>query len=79
MEKTAAELKREYHHAKEQSPEYKAKKAQYQKDTKEARNAYLRKWRAEHPDKVKEYDNRYWEKKAAEYNAAAAAEETKGE
>lgn len=27
-------------------------------------NAYNRKWRAEHKDRVKEYNRRYWEKKA---------------
>lgn len=33
---------------------------------KEARNAYLRKWRSANPDKVKRYNDRYWEKKAKE-------------
>lgn len=31
-----------------------------------ARNAYQRKWRAEHREKVKEIQMRYWERKAAE-------------
>jgi hypothetical protein len=30
----------------------------------EARNAYYRKWRAEHPDNVKKNQMRYWAKKA---------------
>lgn len=37
-----------------------------------ARNEYYRKWRAANPDKVREKNVRYWEKKAA---AAAKAEE----
>ena len=42
--------------------------------TEEARKAqreYMRKWRKENPDRVKEATRRYWEKKAAE---AAQAE-----
>ena len=35
----------------------------------EARNAYKRKWAAEHPDKIKAYSRRYWEKKAQEAEA----------
>lgn len=35
----------------------------------EARNAYQRKWNREHPDKVREHQRRYWEKKAAELEA----------
>jgi len=33
---------------------------------KAARRAYKKKWQQENPDKVKEYQRRYWEKKAAE-------------
>lgn len=44
---------------------------------KEARRAYLRKWKQANPDKVKEQNARYWEKKAAELQAAAAAEPAK--
>ena len=36
-----------------------------------ARRAYKRKWQRENPEKVKEYQERYWTKKAVE---AAAAE-----
>ena len=32
----------------------------------EARNAYQRAWRAKNPDRVREINNRYWEKKAQE-------------
>ena len=39
---------------------------------KEARRAYKRKWNREHPDKVKQYQANYWNRKAQE--AAAAAE-----
>lgn len=39
--------------------------------SKEARNLYLRKWRAANRDKVKQYDNRYWEKKAKEMEGQA--------
>lgn len=30
----------------------------------EVRRAYLKKWRAEHPEKVKEYNISYWRRKA---------------
>ncbi len=32
---------------------------------KEARRAYKRKWNAEHKEKVKEYQRKYWERRAA--------------
>lgn len=41
----------------------------------EARNAYRRKWAAEHPDKVREWQVRYWNKKAAQAEAEAKAQE----
>lgn len=34
--------------------------------SKEVRNAYMRKWRAANRNKVKQYNDRYWEKKAKE-------------
>ncbi len=40
---------------------------------KEARRAYKRKWAAEHPEKTREYQARYWEKQAAAEAAAGAA------
>ncbi|HDR6313045.1 TPA: hypothetical protein QCU60_005072 [Bacillus cereus] len=38
--------------------------------SKEVRNAYLRNWRAANRDKVKLYNDRYWEKKAKEMEEA---------
>lgn len=35
-------------------------------EAKEARRAYLRKWRRENPEKVREQRRRYWERKAKE-------------
>lgn len=35
------------------------------KEAREAKNAYMRKWRKEHPDNVRAINNRYWEKKAS--------------
>lgn len=32
----------------------------------EARNAYQRAWRAKNPDRVRDINNRYWEKKVKE-------------
>lgn len=40
----------------------------------EARNRYYREWRKKNPEKVKESNERYWAKKAAEM----AAEEKEG-
>lgn len=39
------------------------------KKAREARNAYQRKWNKKNPDKVREYQRRYWERKAAELEA----------
>ncbi len=33
---------------------------------KAARAAYMRKWRAENRERLKQYQQRYWEKKAAQ-------------
>jgi hypothetical protein len=41
----------------------------------EARNRYYREWRKKNPEKVKESNERYWAKKAAEM----ATEEKEGE
>lgn len=35
----------------------------------EARRAYKKQWRAENKDKIKEYNRRFWLKKAAEISA----------
>ena len=36
------------------------------KDAKEMRRQYLREWRKKNPDKVKQYNREYWERKAAQ-------------
>ncbi len=43
----------------------------------EARRAYKRKWQRENPDKVKQYQENYWNRKAQE--AAAADSDPAGE
>lgn len=43
---------------------------------KAARRAYKRKWQRENRDKVKQYQEKYWNRKAQE---AAAADSTAGE
>ena len=53
-------------------------------EAKQARQAYRREWQRKNRDKVKAYNERYWEKKAAAQNAAdqeapAADQETPGE
>ena len=35
-------------------------------EARQARNAYLRKWAKDHPEKIREYAARHWEKKAAQ-------------
>ncbi len=35
-------------------------------DAVEARRAYQRQWRKDNPDKVREHNRRYWQKKARE-------------
>ena len=42
-------------------------------EARQARNEYARKWRAEHKENVKRINQRFWEKKAREARAAAAA------
>ena len=39
----------------------------------EARRAYKREWHRRNPDKVREYQARYWEKRAAELEAQEAS------
>ena len=33
-----------------------------------ARQAYLKKWRKDHPEKISEYNRRYWEKQLDKWN-----------
>ena len=40
-----------------------------------ARKAYKKQWQKNNPDKVKQYQCRYWEKRAAAEAAEAAASE----
>lgn len=40
----------------------------------EARNAYAREWRARNRDKIKQYNQNYWTKKAARDGQTATAE-----
>lgn len=40
------------------------KKKKLSEEARKARNAYQREWNKNNRDKVKEYNNRYWEKKA---------------
>lgn len=42
------------------------KDKQSEADYKQVRREYLKKWRANNRDKVREYNKRYWQKKAEE-------------
>lgn len=44
----------------------------------QARNEYYRAYRAKHKDKVREYNRRYWEKKAAALTAEQSGESDDG-
>lgn len=48
-------------------------------EAKEARRAYLRKWRKENPEKVKEQRRRYWERKAKEMQEQEEGDDLNGE
>lgn len=43
----------------------------------EAKRAYARAWNKKNPDKLREYRERYWEKKARELELAEKAAEQK--
>ena len=43
----------------------------------EARREYQRQWRAKNPEKVKQKNDRYWEKRAARIAAEAQNEQKK--
>jgi hypothetical protein len=43
-------------------------------EARKAKNAYARAWRAANKDKVRQYNENYWQKKAAQNGEAAAAE-----
>jgi len=42
---------------------------------KEMRNKYAREYRQKHPEKIREYNRRHWEKKAAGYTVEDQARE----
>ena len=44
--------------------------AEYKARNREKANAYYRKWRQDNPDKVRKYNQDYWERKASEYDRA---------
>lgn len=46
---------------------------------KQVRRDYQNEWRSKNKDKVKGYNQRYWEKKAAELAASKQQEESNGE
>ena len=43
-------------------------------EARKAKNAYARAWRAANKDKVRQYNENYWQKKAAQNGEATAAE-----
>lgn len=45
----------------------KAQTKKEQEAIRKARNKYLREWKQKNPEKKKEYEQRYWLKKAIEY------------
>lgn len=49
--------------------------AELSEAAKQARNDYQREYRRKHPEKLKQYMNRYWEKKAEQYTPEAKARE----
>jgi len=56
---TAVEARREYRKA-------------YRQKNAEKINANLKKWREAHPEKIREYEARYWVRKAASMGIASA-------
>lgn len=44
---------------------------------KEARRAYLREWRAKNKDRIRDYNARYWAKRAKRANNEASRKEKK--
>ncbi|MBR6208908.1 MAG: phosphatase [Oscillospiraceae bacterium] len=44
----------------------------------ELRRKYLKEWRKQHPEKVREYNRRYWERKAQKATSSEKAQ-TKSE
>ena len=52
-------------------------------DANQARREYMRKWRADHPDKIRRYQQKYWitkgRKRAAEREAEKARTKAKAQ
>ncbi len=48
-------------------------------EAKAARRSYKRKWAKEHPEKVKQHQERYWQKKAAKASGTEEKTEEQGE
>ena len=46
-------------------------KEELSQEAKQARREYLREWRRSRPEKVREYNQRYWERKAQEQKQAS--------
>lgn len=47
--------------------------AEMSEEAKAMRRAYIKAWKKNHPDRVKEHTRKYWEKKAAEAERLAQA------
>ena len=71
LDEKARELRNAYHR------EYLKEYIRTHPEFREKQREYTRKWRQTHPEKRKEYQRRYWEKKAAQ--ALADEESAKGE
>lgn len=54
----------EYHREYNARPTTKEYMKKWRQENRERINEYNRKWRNAHPDKIKEYTERYWKKKA---------------
>lgn len=44
-------------------------------DVKAAQREYQRRWRREHPEKTREYNQRYWAKKTRQQSSAECAQD----
>lgn len=51
---------------------------QLSEEARKARNAYFREWRKKNPEKVKQANEKYWEKKAQEMQEQEEAEAESG-
>ena len=44
-------------------------------EAREARRAYLRQWKHDHKDRIREYNARYWKKKSSRAKESAVEED----